>query len=127
MKKILIIDDDADMRATMSTLLSKKYEVREAGSKKEGHEILKVFVPDLITLDVMMESPSSGFEMSRELKDSEKFNKIKILMLTNVDNEFKIDFKSEALDPHWLPVDDYFVKPLEPKTFLRKIKDLIGL
>lgn len=64
--------------------------------------------------------------MSRELKDSERFNNIKILMLTNVDNEFKIDFKSEAMDPHWLPVDDYIIKPLEPKTFLKKIEALLG-
>lgn len=126
MKKILIIDDDADLRATESTLLSDKYEIREAGSKKEGYQILEVFVPDLIVLDVMMESPSSGFEMSRELKDSERFSNIKILMLTNVDNEFNIDFKSEALDPRWLPVDDYIVKPLEPRTFLKKIEALLS-
>jgi len=36
MKKILIVDDDADLRLMMKTILSSKYEIREAGNKKEG-------------------------------------------------------------------------------------------
>ena len=44
-------------------------------------------------------------------------------MVTNVDNEMKIDFKAEAGDPNWLPVDDYIVKPIDPNNFLAKNKE----
>ena len=77
MKKILIVDDDADMREVMSTILADKYELAEANSKSEGLNKLKEIKPDLIVLDVMMEDLSSGFEMAREVKLNDKLKGIK--------------------------------------------------
>ena len=125
MKKILIVDDDADMRDVLSAILEGKYEFKEACSKKEGLEILKDYDPDLIILDVMMEEINSGFDMARELKQSEKSRDVKLLMVTNVDNEMKINFKDEAGDNDWLPVDDYIIKPIDPESFLQKVEDFI--
>ncbi len=122
MKKILIIDDDADMRDVMLTVLGKKYEVKTADSKTQGYEILESFSPDLILLDVMMESTTSGFEMARDLKNKDKFKDIKIIMLTSVDSESEIDFKSEAGNSDWLPVDLYLEKPVAPDILLDKIE-----
>jgi two-component system, OmpR family, alkaline phosphatase synthesis response regulator PhoP len=109
----------------MLTILAEGYEVKEAESKEQGFEILAGYKPDLIILDVMMETKSSGFEMCRELKGNPKFKNIKILMLTSVDTEMNIDYKSEAGDPEWLPVDDYLVKPVRPKPLLDKIEKLL--
>jgi len=125
MKKVFIIDDDEDLREVMKTVLAGKYELQEAGSKKEGWGMLKKSIPDLIILDVMMETVQAGFEMAREIKANQKLKKTKILMLTNVDNEFKINYQAEAGDPDWLPVDDYIVKPVEPKVLLQKVEKLI--
>jgi two-component system phosphate regulon response regulator PhoB len=125
MKKILIIDDDSALRDVMKTVLSSRYELREAGSKAEGLALLKTFMPDLVMLDVMMESANAGFEAAREIKSDKKFKNVKILMITNVDRETSIDFKSEAGDKAWLPVDDYIVKPLDPKTLISKVQKLI--
>ena len=126
MKKVLIIDDDADIRETLLLILEGKYELREAGSRAEGMNLLKDFLPDLVLLDVMMERHDSGFEMCREIKNDPQLQHTKILMLTNVDKEMKMDFKKLAGDPDWLPVDDYVVKPIDPKEFLSKIEKLIG-
>jgi CheY-like chemotaxis protein len=126
MKKILIIDDDVDIREVLTTVLRGKYELREAGSRKDGMEAVKAFKPDLVVLDVMMEKHDSGFDMSREIKNNPQLQHTKILMLTNVDKEMKMDFKKIAGDPDWLPVDDYIVKPIDPKQFLQKVKKLIG-
>ncbi len=126
MKKVLIIDDDSDIREVLTTVLEGKYELKEAGSREEGEKALKEFVPDLVVLDVMMERHDSGFEMSRDIKHNEQLKHAKILMLTNVDKEMKMDFKKVAGDEDWLPVDDYIVKPLEPKEFLAKVEKLIG-
>ena len=126
MKKILLIDDDADLREALSTILSGKYEIKEAESQEDGFQVLKNFSPDLIVLDVMMETNSSGFEMSRKLKNDNKYKDIKILMLTSIDNISNFDFKSNAGDKDWLPVDDYITKPIEPKPFLDKIEKMLS-
>ena len=126
MKKVLIIDDDADLRETLMLILEGKYELREASSRAEGMKKLKEFLPDLVLLDVMMERHDSGFEMSREIKNDPQLQHTKILMLTNVDKELKMDFKKIAGDPDWLPVDDYMVKLIEPNQLLSKIEKLIG-
>ena len=126
MKKILIIEDDADMRDVILTILENKYEVKSADSKNQGYEILENFFPDLILLDVMMESTTSGFEMARELNNNDKFKDIKIIMLTSVDAETNIDFKSEAGNSDWLPVDQYLEKPVVPDILLDKVEKVLG-
>jgi CheY-like chemotaxis protein len=125
MKKILIVDDDAELRLAMKTVLSTLYVLREAGSKKEALGVLKTFIPDLVMLDVMMETDIAGFELAREIRADAKLQKVKILMMTNIDTESNLDFKSEAGDPAWLPVDDYMVKPFEPKALLAKVQKLL--
>jgi CheY-like chemotaxis protein len=125
MKKILIVDDDTELRLVMKTALAAHYELREAGSKKEALGVLKTFAPDLVMLDVMMETETAGFELAREIRGNPKFKRVKILMMTNIDTESNLDFKSEAGDPAWLPVDDYMVKPVGPKALLAKVQKLI--
>jgi DNA-binding response OmpR family regulator len=126
MKKILIIDDDSDLREAMKIVLEKNFEIEEAGGKEESYEILKRSTPHLIILDVMMETTSSGFELARELKQDERLRAVKILMLTSVDSITNVDFKSEAGHSDWLPVDDYMNKPIEPKLLLEKVNNLIA-
>jgi CheY-like chemotaxis protein len=125
MKKILIVDDDSSLREVMKTVLGSTYELREASSKAGALAMLAKFTPDLVVLDVMMETESSGFELSREIKSDKKMKNVRILMATNVDKETHIDYKSEAGDKTWLPVDDYIVKPIDPKTLLLKVQKLI--
>jgi CheY-like chemotaxis protein len=124
-KKILIVDDDPDIRRALSAILEGKYELKTAAGRDDAVEVLKSFHPELIILDVMMETMSSGFELSRELKKNERLGGVKILMLTSVDSAANIDFKSSAGDPDWLPVDDYLSKPIEPKVLLQKVANLI--
>ena len=104
MKKVLIIDDDIDIREVLTTVLEGKYDLQEAGSREEGLQKLKEFKPDLVILDVMMERHDSGFELAREIKNREDLKDIKILMTTSIDDEMKMDFKKEAGKSDWLPV-----------------------
>ena len=123
MKKILIVDDDADLRDAIKMVLAGKYEVKEAGNKPEAQAAFESFKPDLVVLDVMMDTNSAGFELAREMKADSALTKI--LMLTGVDQAMDIDFKSEAGNADWLPCDDYLSKPVVPKTLLEKVKGLI--
>ena len=122
MKKILIVDDDPDIREAIAMVLSGTYELQEAGSKVETEKALQSFKPHLVILDVMMESVSTGFDVAREIKKAAAAPKI--LMLTGV--EMKMDIKSEAGNADWLPVDDYLEKPLMPKTLIEKVAALLG-
>lgn len=126
MKKILIVDDDPDLRDAIKTVLQNKYEMMEAGARDEVFQVLSGFRPDLIILDVMMDTTSTGFELSRELRKDEQLKNVKILMLTSVDEVTNIDFKSAAGDAEWLPVNDYLTKPIEPKILVSKVEALLS-
>jgi two-component system, OmpR family, response regulator ResD len=123
MKKILIVDDDADIREIIVSVLSGKYELRQAGGKKEAVKTFDEFKPDLVILDVMMDTMTTGFELAREFKKGGAAPTI--LLLTSVDKETDIDFKAEAGNLEWLPVDGYLTKPLVPKVLLEKVKALL--
>ena len=67
--KILIIDDDEDVTGALSALLeSRQYNVVTADNRSEGMEKVRIEKPDLLILDVMIETIQDGFEMAMELK-----------------------------------------------------------
>ena len=128
MAKILIIDDDADMVAGMRVLLKKKgYEIVSASGGDEGLKKVKEERPDLIILDVMMETGDKGFDVARALKKEEASRDIPILMLTAIKDKTGLDFKKEAGDEVWLPVDDYCDKPLKSDELISKVAGLLRI
>ena len=124
MKKVLIVDDDADIRDAIAAVLKGSYELQQAGTRAAAAQAFTKYKPDLVILDVMMDTMSTGFELAREMKKVTAASKI--LMLTSVDEKTSIDFKSEAGNADWLPVDDYLAKPVVPKTLLEKVKKLLS-
>ncbi len=124
--KILIIDDDPDITEAMTVVLENRgYKVRSARDGSEGMEQMKKSKPDLIILDVMMRTSQEGFELSRELKNNAKYKDIPILMLTGVKDKTGLDFKSEAGDQSWLPVEEFLDKPVKPNVLLEKVENLL--
>ncbi|MHC4642928.1 MAG: response regulator transcription factor [Planctomycetota bacterium] len=124
--KIVIVDDDKDIRDSLQAILEhNQYTVITAANKSEGMEKIKAEKPDLAMLDVMMETWQDGFEMARELKEDPNFKNMPILMLTGIKDETGIDFKSTAGDPTWLPVDGYLEKPVEPNALLAEVARLL--
>jgi CheY-like chemotaxis protein len=97
-----------------------------AKNSPEAKTELKKNKPHLIILDVIMDSMSEGFNFCRELKKDPKYQKIPILMITSVKERSGIDFKPEAGDESWLPVDEFLDKPVTPDVLLQKVKMLLG-
>ncbi|MBN1392116.1 MAG: response regulator [Sedimentisphaerales bacterium] len=125
-KKILIIDDDPDITEAVKVILEKQgyaADIAEDGSK--GMERVKANKPDLIILDVMMNTLSEGFLVSRELKKDPKYKQIPILMVTSVKEKTGIDFETAAGDETWLPVEGYLNKPVKPEVLLDKVRTLL--
>lgn len=123
--KILLIDDDEDLILAMKTVLAGKYTVLSADSGEEGLRRAAVEKPDLVILDVMMETGDKGFEVARKLKRDPGLAKVPILMLTAIYEKTGFDFSREAGDETWLPVDDYVEKPIRPDDLLAKVAALL--
>jgi CheY-like chemotaxis protein len=129
MPKILIIEDDPDMvTALRLPLEAQGYELSVAATGAEGLEKVKEVEPDLIILDVMMETTTAGFQVSLQLRspepDSEyaKYRDIPILMLTAIHTTTSLRF---GPDEAYLPVDDFVDKPVDPDILLQKVRALL--
>lgn len=124
---ILIVDDDPDLTETMRiTLETQNYAVATASNPDQARERLSQARPDLIILDVMMETIQDGFVLDRELKSNPEFKDIPILMVTSVKERLGLDFKPEAGDPAWLPVEEFLDKPIKPEVLLETVARLIN-
>lgn len=125
-KKILIIDDDDDIVAgTKAVLESKGFDVYSASSKEEGRCKVEEIFPDLIIMDVMMKKITDGIDLSRELKASDKYKKIPILIVTALGQKTGFVFSADAGDENWLPVEDFAEKPIKPSDLIEKVEKLL--
>ncbi len=132
-QKILIIDDDPDIvEAMRMPLEANSYYVITASCGKEGRKKAKDEVPDLIILDVMMETDTEGFHVAYELRSDEKESEYKkcreipILMITAISQKKGMKFSPEK-DEAFLPVDDFLEKPVQPKDLLKKVAELLAI
>ena len=121
-KKILIIDDEKDMRVYLEALFRKAgYDTESATDGEEGLWLAEAQQPDLITLDILMPK-KSGIKAYRSLRTSDKTRSIPIVVLTGLTR--LDDFFGDLGD---LPQPDELVeKPIERDDFLAKVQNLIG-
>lgn len=125
--KILITDDDQDIRDSVQAILeSRQYEVVTAADRIEGMKKIESEKPDLIILDLMMSAWQDGFEMARELKKNPQYKDTPILIMTGVKKQTGIDFKPAAGDPEWCPVEGFLDKPVKPDTLVAEVEKLLS-
>jgi DNA-binding response OmpR family regulator len=129
MPRILIIEDDPDMaEAIRMPLESNGYEVAHAPTGEEGLQKVKEIEPDLIILDVMMETTTAGFQVSLQLRSPDPeseyaaYRNVPIMMLTAIHTTTSLRF---GPDEGYLPVDDFVEKPIDPDELLEKARTLI--
>ncbi len=129
--KILIIDDDPDfVEGIRIALEANNYEAYIAENGTEGLKLIKKIHPDLIILDVMMDTLTEGFQVSYQLRSQDPqseyaaHSNIPILMLTAVSQKMHMKFSLQA-DEDYLPVDEFVEKPFRLEVLLEKIKKLI--
>lgn len=129
--KILIIDDDPDVvELVRITLEANNYSVFSAKNGTEGLRLVKEIRPDLIILDVMMDTMTEGFQVTYQLRSQEpqseyrEFSKIPIIMLTGISQKMHMKLSPEK-DKDYLPVDEFLEKPIWTDPLLEKIKKLL--
>lgn len=125
MAKILIIDDDPDIvLAVEMSLESAGHDVIEAASGEEGLQKIVETRPDLIILDVMMETKTEGFQLALKLRNPDpasdlfEFKDIPILMLTAIHSTTPLRFEP---DIDYLPVELFVDKPIDPDDLIGKV------
>ena len=115
---VLVIDDNNDIRQYEHTLLQDDYIVIEAVDGKEGLEIAKKEVPDLVICDVMM-PVMDGLEFTEQLKTNTATSHIPVIMLTAKNLE---EHRAEGYEHG---ADSYITKPFHSKVLLARIENLL--
>jgi len=116
MKKILIVEDHADIRKLIRmTLEFEDFEVLEAATGDEGLEVAHQAQPDIVLLDVMMPGTLNGLDVCRRIKSAPGMRHTKVIMLTaRVQSDDRAaGFAAGA--------DDYLMKPFSTLQVLETI------
>jgi len=123
-KKVLVVDDEKELVEVTRVLLeSNGYEVAAAYSGEECKKAVQEEKPDVIILDVMMETTSAGFDVARWLREQEDTKQVPIIMLTAVNQNVPWRFGTDEV---WLPVDVFLDKPVSPEKLLREVEKITG-
>jgi two-component system alkaline phosphatase synthesis response regulator PhoP len=119
--KVLIIEDDVDIRELISFFMEKQgYEVFEASDGMTGLKLVKTYHPHIIILDLMLPL-LDGINLAQMVKKSpDKYGNPKIIMLTA-----KTDIE-DVLEGLEVGADDYMKKPFDPRELVLRIKKLVN-
>jgi two-component system, OmpR family, response regulator len=116
MTKLLMVDDDPNIRELVRLFLEKEgFEVYEASDGLEALTLLEKLKMDMVILDVMMPN-MDGWELCRELR---KHYDLPLLMLTAKAET------AQKVKGFELGTDDYLVKPFEPLELIARVKALL--
>ena len=115
---VLIVDDNADIRTYLRSILQGQYRLLEAEDGQRGLELAREQVPDLIVSDVMM-PVMNGLEFCQQVKKDGISSHIPVILLT-----------ARALEKHQIEgyesgADAYITKPFSPELLLARIDNLL--
>ncbi|HBD92646.1 MAG: hypothetical protein A2015_03780 [Spirochaetes bacterium GWF1_31_7] len=132
MPKILIADDKNENRFVLKNffkLFGNDYtiEIIEAGSAKESIELIEAHKPDLVLMDIKMESEFAGFDVVKHIRERSEYSSIIIWAITAHALEAH---DSEASDQEKClnaGFDDFISKPFDPVNLLLKTSKLLNM
>jgi signal transduction histidine kinase/ligand-binding sensor domain-containing protein/DNA-binding response OmpR family regulator len=116
--RILIVEDNIEMRNYLRKNLEDLYEITEASNGKEGLESVQKTIPDVIISDLMM-PVMDGLEMCNKIKSNMVTSHIPFIILTAKVNE------ESAFEGYSFGADDYITKPFSLKLLKVRIAKLI--
>ena len=117
---MLIIDDNADIRALVKELFKSTYQIVEAKNGEQGLKLAAEHVPNIIISDVMMPE-MDGYELTSKLKTDERTSHIPVILLTaRVEDQDKY----KGLETG---ADDYILKPFKSNELKARVSNLITI
>ena len=128
-KKVLVVDDDPDVRLFSVTVLEENgYTPLEAANGEEGLKMIKKEKPELIILDVLMPR-QSGIRLYRELKTDKSFRDIPIIILSGIAKKTFLRSQKALTEFGGKEVPEpkiYLEKPVEPDVLAEEIKKILN-
>jgi len=122
MARVLIVDDEPNIRKAVGILLkSEGFEVDFAGNGEEGLSRMEEAAPDLVLLDMFMPK-LSGRAVCERIRANPKFKGVKVIFLTVA--MFSGKGKSELSG---LDISDYITKPFENEDLVARVKKALGM
>lgn len=115
---VLVIDDNADIRHYVKTLLAEEYQVLDAPEAATGIRLAMKYVPDVIVSDVMMPG-MDGVECCRRLKTELQTCHIPVILLT------ACSLDEQRIQGYNGGADSYISKPFNSQLLLSRIRNLI--
>jgi DNA-binding response OmpR family regulator len=118
MKKILLVDDQSDIRRLIRISLGKTFEVLEASDGTTALEVIRRMKPDLAVLDVMMPGPLDGLQLLDAIRSDPQLMQTRVIMVTarGQAKDYEIGMGRGA--------DAYFIKPFSPLQLVKVVKEL---
>ena len=117
---VLVVDDNAEVRAYVARHLVPRYRVLQAVNGEEGIAMARQHLPDLVLSDVMM-PVTDGFALCRALKSDPETAFLPVILLTaRADAEDKLTGLTEQ-------ADDYLTKPFDVRELLARIANIIAM
>ena len=119
MTRILVVDDQDDIRRLLTLTLSGKHSIREAADADTAWRLLQVERFDIVILDVMMPGSMDGMDLCRRIKATSSLAMTKVLLVTARGQE------ADRAAGIAAGADNYYVKPFSPLALLRDIEGYV--
>ncbi|MBT3405783.1 response regulator [Candidatus Woesearchaeota archaeon] len=118
-KRIVIIEDEANIAKAEEMILSPHYDISVAYDGEAGLKLVKEIKPDLIVLDLMLPE-RGGYDVCFHIRQDDAIKDTKILMVTALAQNIDKDKGT------FVGTDDYLVKPFEPDQLLDAVNKLLS-
>lgn len=119
-RRVVYIEDEEEMIDLVRLILTrKKFEVIGANGGREGLDLVRKELPDVVLLDLMMPD-MDGWEVYQQLKAGEETHDIPVIVVTA-----KAQNIDKVLGLHIAKVDDYISKPFSPNELVESIEKVL--
>jgi CheY-like chemotaxis protein len=123
--KIVMVDDNADFLFTMQTFLKNNgFVVHTADDGQKGIDLIKKEQPDVVLLDIMMETLFSGFEVCKAVRSNDDLIDIPIIGISAMADELDINY-SQWPDYDYFKPDAFLDKPVDRQRLLQLIPEVL--
>ena len=123
-KKVLIIEDEADVMEYLNTVLENNgYRTYTSSDAEEALSMAGEVVPDLICLDIMMPR-ESGLSFYTQLKKMKGLKNIPVVIVSGAIQQGEFDFRSFVPDETIAPPERFIEKPIMIEDFLETVAEL---
>jgi len=120
-KRLVYVEDDLEMIDLVRLILGRKgYEVLGANGGREGLDLIRRIVPNLVLLDLMMPD-MHGWDVYQQMKADETTHDIPVIVVTA-----KAQNIDKVLGLHIAKVDDYISKPFSPQELVDSVERVLA-